>query len=264
MKQQRPRQFGYDYARRFKNRSLVESYKFRPKYPDETYDILLDLLGDVNKTILDVGCGTGKIARNIVEFVEKVDAVDFSEEMIKEGQSLMNGNHSNLQWIHGDIETVKLFPPYKLVTAGASIHWMDWDIVFPRFKDVLTSDGYLVIIDGDRPIQPPWEMDESALIGIFSTNQHYESIDLIKELIDRRFLHLIDDKKTTPINYSQSLQDYIRSFHSRESLSKEDMGEKKAGEFDSKLVEILSPYTDDNGILTYKLETRVSWGIPLT
>ncbi len=263
MKQSKPRQFWHDYASRFKNRSLAENYKFRPPYPDEIYETILVLLENGDKRILDVGCGTGKIARNIVEFVEKVDAVDFSEEMIREGKSLMNGDHSNLQWIHGDIENVKLFPPYNLVTAGASIHWMDWDIVFKRFNEVLTSDGLLVIIDGDRPTQSPWYTDENSLIRVFSTNQHYEKIDLIQELIDRKLLHLIGDKITKPICYSQALQDYIHSFHSRASLGKEDMGEKNVIEFDTKLAEILSPYTDDNGILTYKVESRISWGIPI-
>lgn len=260
MKPSRPRQFWDDYASRFKNRSVAENYKFRPPYPAETYHIILDLLDDENKRILDIGCGTGKIARNIVEFVEKVDAVDFSEEMIREGKSLMNGNHSNLQWIHGEIENVRLFPPYKLVTAGASIHWMDWDIVFTRFKEVLTPNGLLVIIDGDRPTQAPWHTDEISLISIFSTNQHYKSIDLIQELIDRKHFHLIGDKRTAPIHYTQTVQDYIQSFHSRASLSKEDMGEKIVSEFDTQLDKILSHYTDDNGILTYKLQTKVSWG----
>lgn len=264
MKPSRPRQFWDDYASRFKNRSVAENYKYRPSYPAETFHIILDLLDEENKRILDVGCGTGKIARNIVEFVEKVDAVDFSEEMIREGKSLMNGDHSNLQWIYGEIENVKLFPPYNMVTAGARIHWMDWDIVFTRFKEVLTPNGLLVIIDGDRPTQAPWYMDETSLISIFSTNQHYKSIDLIQELIDRKHFHLIGDKRTAAIHYTQTVQDYIQSFHSRASLSKEDMGEKNVREFDTKLADILSPYTDDNGILTYKLGTRISWGIPLT
>lgn len=263
MKPSRPRQFWDDYASSFKYRSIVENYKFRPPYPDEIYETILRLLENGDNRILDVGCGTGKIARNIVEFVERVDAVDFSEEMVREGKSFKNGNHSNLKWIQGKIENVKLFPPYNMVTAGASIHWMDWDIVFKRFKKVLTSDGLLVIIDGDRPTQVPWLLDENSLIRAFSTNQHYKSIDLIQELIDRKLFHLIGDKTTTPICYSQALQDYIQSFHSRASLRKEDMGEKNVIEFDTKLDKILSLYTDDNGILTYKVESRVSWGIPL-
>ena len=34
----RPLQYQYEYATRFKNRSLAESYELRPPYPDETYE----------------------------------------------------------------------------------------------------------------------------------------------------------------------------------------------------------------------------------
>ena len=100
----RPRQFSSDHASRFKNRSLAEAYKFRPPYSDELYETLIELLGDENGRILDVGCGQGKVARTLVEHVERVDAVDFSQEMIRVGKSIVNGNHPNLRWIHGRVE----------------------------------------------------------------------------------------------------------------------------------------------------------------
>ena len=87
----RPRQYWDDYASRFKNRSLAETYDFRPPYPDETYTILLSLLGESRGRVLDVGCGPGKIARRLVDHVDGVDAVDFSQEMIRVGKSLING-----------------------------------------------------------------------------------------------------------------------------------------------------------------------------
>ena len=264
MKTTRPRQYWYDYASRFKNRSLAETYELRPPYPAETYEILLSLLGESRRKVLDVGCGTGKIARALVNRVDSVEAVDFSQEMIRVGKSLINGNHPNLRWINGPAETVQLYPPYNMVTAGASIHWMEWDVVFPRFKEVLTTDGYLVIIDGDRPIESPWHDAELSLIQKYSTNRHHESIDLIQELVDRGHLHLIGDKKTTPVSFSQPLTDYVQSFHSRESMSTEHMGEENVRVFDAELSQDLSDFVDDEGFLTFQLEARVTWGRPLT
>ena len=140
------------------------------------------------------------------------------------GKSLVNGDHPNLRWINGPVETVELYPPYDMITAGASIHWMEWDVVFPRFKEVLTTDGHLVIIDGDRPVGSPWHDAELSLIHKYSTNRHHEQIDLIQELVNRGHLRLIEDKRTTPVSFSQSLADYVQSFHSRESMSQEHMG----------------------------------------
>lgn len=263
METTRPRQYGDDYASRFKNRSLAETYEFRPPYPDETYRILLSLLGESRGRTLDVGCGPGKIARRLVDHVDGVDAVDFSQEMIRIGKSLTNGNHPNLRWINGPVEEVHLYPPYDIVTAGASIHWMEWSVVFPRFKEVLTTDGYLVIIDGDRPVGSPWQDAELSLIHKYSTNRHYENIDLIQELMDREHIELIGDKRTAPVSFSQSLSDYVQSFHSRESMSKEHMGAENVRAFDAELSQILSDYIDDKGFLSFQLEARVAWGKPL-
>ena len=263
MKTTRPRQYGDDYASRFKNRSLAEVYELRPPYPDETYTILLNLLEEPRGKVLDVGCGPGKIARKLVNHVEGVDAVDFSQEMIRVGKSLINGNHRNLRWISGSVETVQLYPPYQMVTAGASIHWMEWNVVFPRFKEMLTTDGCLVIIDGDRPVRAPWHDAELSLIRKYSTNRHHESIDLIQELVNRGHLHLIGDKHTTPVSFAQPLPDYVQSFHSRASMSKEHMGAENAKTFDAELSRILSDFVDDKGFLTFQLEARVTWGKPL-
>ena len=259
----RPRQFSSDHASRFKNRSLAEAYKFCPPYSDELYETLIELLGDENGRILGVGCGQGKVARTLVEHVERVDAVDFSQEMIRVGKSIVNGNHPNLQWIHGRVEEVQLYPPYDMIMAGSSIHWMEWSVVFPRFKEVLTADGYLAIFDGDRPIASPWHDAELSLIRKYSTNKHYEEMDLIQELVDRGHLELIGDKWTQPVGYSQPLADYVISFHSRESLSTEHMGEENVRAFDTELSHILLDFADDKGFLSFQIGTRATWGKPL-
>ena len=243
---------------------MAEAYVLRPPYPDEMYQILLSLLGDERRRVLDVGCGPGKIARSLVDHVDGVDAVDFSREMIRVGKSLINGDHPNLRWINGRVEEERLYPPYHMVTAGASIHWMEWSVIFPRFKEVLATDGHLVIIDGDRPIGSPWHDAELSLIRKYSTNKHYEEMDLVQELAHRGHIYLIGDKRTTPVSFSQPLADYVQSFHSRESMSKGHMGEENVRAFDAELSHILSDFADDEGLLSFQLETRVTWGRPLT
>ena len=259
----RPRQFWDDYASLFKNRSLAEAYRFRPPYPDELYGILVGLLGDENAKVLDVGSGPGKIARVLVNRVEHVDAVDFSQEMIRVGKSLANGDCPKLRWIHGHVEEVSLNPPYDMITAGSSIHWMEWSIVFPRFADVLAPDGHLAIIDGDRPVESLWHDEELLLIRKYSTNRHYEQIDLIQELVDRGHFQPIGDKWTQPVVFSQSIADYVESFHSRQSLSKEQMGAENVKAFDTELKHVLSDFANGEGIIGFNVSTRATWGKPL-
>ena len=256
-------QYQEAYAARFKQRSMAGTYELRPPYPDETFSTLLGLLEEPHGSVLDVGCGTGRIARSLVDHVTGVDAVDFSAEMIRVGRSLDRGGHPNLRWILGRVEEVELNPGYSLVTAGASIHWMDWSVVFPRFNEVLTPDGYVAIVEGDRPKDSPWGEAERELIRRYSTNRHFRQINLIKELVDRDHLLQVGDKRTVPINYSQTVADYVESFHSRESMSREQMGEKNARAFDAELSRILTDYVEKQEMLHFQLQTRVVWGRPL-
>lgn len=86
--QPKPEQFGASYAEAFKDQQVVDAYRYRPPYPDEVFDILAGLIGDEPRTVLDVGAGSGDIARRIADAARRVDAVDFSQHMIELGKRL--------------------------------------------------------------------------------------------------------------------------------------------------------------------------------
>jgi trans-aconitate methyltransferase len=145
------------YAEAFQDQSVVEAYRHRPPYPASTFDILTHLLPPHFTALLDVGCGRGELARHLVERVERVDAVDVSRSMIEQGKQLPHGNHPRLRWVQGRIEEVQLQPPYALVTAGASLHWMEWNRVMPRFAELLIDGAYLAVV-GNATIPSPWTL----------------------------------------------------------------------------------------------------------
>src|SRR6266480_1225992 len=99
--QPKPEYFGTSYAEAFKDQQVVDAYRYRPAYPQEVFDMLAGLITDEPRTMLDVGAGSGDIARQCVEFVERVDAVDCSQAMIDKGKHLLNGDHHRLNWIAG-------------------------------------------------------------------------------------------------------------------------------------------------------------------
>src|SRR2546421_2163246 len=91
----KPGHLGPKYAEQFKDSSVVEVYHHRPAYPDEAIHALLALITDEPRTILDVGCGTGDLARRLASEVERVDAVDFSQVMLEKGRTLPGGESSS-------------------------------------------------------------------------------------------------------------------------------------------------------------------------
>src|SRR5579872_4717064 len=131
--QPKPNFLGSHHAARFQDQSVVDRYHLRPTYPPETFRILADLITDEPRAVLDVGCGPGDVGRNLLDDVEHIDAVDISLPMIEKGKTLPGGNSPKMRWLHGNIEDIPLAPPYALVTAGQSLHWMNWAIVLPRF-----------------------------------------------------------------------------------------------------------------------------------
>ena len=120
-------------ASAFQETGVVNAYRHRPVYPPAAFSTLVKLLSNPSGRVLDVGCGTGFIARNLAQLVGQVDALDISETMIAEGKLLPEGNSPNLNWIVGKAEDCLPNPPYSLITAGESLHWMDWEVVMPAF-----------------------------------------------------------------------------------------------------------------------------------
>ena len=251
---------GPQYAAQFQDASVVAAYSYRPPVPDEVFDVLLGLIKDSPRAVLDIGCGRGEIARRLVDHVDPVDAVDWSRAMIDAGRELPSGNHPSLHWIWAKAETAPLRPPYALVSAGSSLHWMDWDVVLPRLALALTLGGQLAIVDVASRAAP-WDDELKGLIRMFSTNQDYRPYDLVAELEERGLFVRVGQCHTTPSLFNQRLEDYVESIHSRNGFSRERMTAQNACEFDRRVRDLVGRYTLD-GQLTLEVVASVTWGRP--
>lgn len=256
----KPGHLGLKYAEQFKDASVVGVYHHRLPYADEAINKLIALVIDEPRAILDAGCGTGDLARRLVSQVERVDAVDFSSYMIDKGKTLPEGDNQNLNWIFGRVEEVELHPHYALITAGESLHWMEWEIVLPLFHRLLTPRGYLALVTRETE-HNLWDNRLQDLINYFSTNQEYLHYDLVEELEQRHLFKPHGFLVTQPIPTKQWGKDYVQSFHSRNGFSRERMGEKAAMAFDEEVRKIISPFLEDGQLLLSAVSTVV-WGLP--
>src|SRR5215468_8532737 len=96
----KPPTWSGEYGAWFKDPGVVAAYHRRPPYPAEVFELLAALAVDDPRAVLDVGAGTGDVARRLAPLVARVDAVDFSPGMIEKGKTLPGGDHPNLRWIH--------------------------------------------------------------------------------------------------------------------------------------------------------------------
>lgn len=247
-------------ATAFHDPNVVAAYRYRPPYPEEMFDILTDLIAVMPRRVLDVGCGSGEIARYLVGRVEHVDAVDFSPAMIETGKHLPGGNDPRLRWLCGTVEDTPLDPPYALITAGASLHWMAWPIVFPRFQSTLARGGYLAIIE--QRITPDVWSALGDLIPRYRVAAYREPArPMIEELQQRGLFHAVGERVTAKVSVVQSIDACIASYHSRVGFARERMGEERAAAFDQEARRLLLA-THPNGSMILEVAACVVWGRP--
>lgn len=109
-----------------------------------------------NDLVLDIGTGTGAMARSIKPYVRHVVGMDFSDSMLKRGKW---GGISLVKW---DI-TESLFHQHlfdKIVGRMVFHHILDnLDRAFLRCYDLLKSRGKLIIAEGVPPSEDPEIVD---------------------------------------------------------------------------------------------------------
>ncbi len=255
------------YGNRFASRRVAENYRFRPPYSPELFATLKSLVPAAQRAVLDAGCGTGKVTFGLVDDVDRIDAIDPSDEMLRVALADPRAASEKIRWIHSTAEEASLDPPYGLIVASLSIHWMKLDRVLPRFAGALASGCFLAIVDYDGPAGTPWERDEIrfAVAMVEKVYGHREKLwPTIGERIGAQMLthpafELVGYRVTTAMPFTQSITDYLRCLHSRATWSEDHMGEAAVREFDAGMIELLSPYVD-NGILTFPVQNRVEWG----
>lgn len=265
----KPAHLGPVYAAQFQDEAIADAYYARPSYPDEVFDILLELLAGAthpSRAVLDLGCGTGDIARPLAKRLAalappgRVDAVDQSRAMIAHGRAQPGGDAPNLTWITGAAEDAPLRPPYALVVAGESIHWMAWERIFPRLRAVLAPGAPLAIVErGELPA--PWQARMLELIVAYSTNHEFQPYDLLHEITRRGLFTLAGQRRTRPLPVTQRVDEYIEALHSRNGFSRDRMPPERAAELDDQLRDLLAPYASGE-MLTFAVEGALFWGRP--
>jgi SAM-dependent methyltransferase len=256
----KPGPLGEEFGRQFTDPSVVARYHLRPPYPAATFDVLVELLGDHPSRVLDAGCGTGDVARPLALLVHEVHAVDASERMLARGRGLPGGSAPGLTWIHARVEDAPLQPPYGLVTCGESLHWMDWDIVLPRFEQVLASGAYVVLV-GRPSARTAWSEAGWEVARQYATNVASSNYDLVAELRDRGLFEELGSRETPPVSFCQSVDEFVESYHSRNGLSRDRLSPEAAAAFDAELRVVVAPHCPDD-VVELQVSGRVTWGLP--
>lgn len=163
---------GYDMAAQF--------YDEKEKYLNSfEQGKIVPLLGDItNKTVLDVGAGTGRLSLSLASKGAQVTALDVSPKMLEAIQR----KNKNIQTIVGDAESLPFGDnSFDMVTAAFLIvHLKDLRLFFDEVYRIL-KDGGVFMVTNINQKDPPLVKTKIDPIIIES---FYHRPEKVKEILE--------------------------------------------------------------------------------
>jgi SAM-dependent methyltransferase len=136
---------------RFNDR-VADYIRYRPTYPAEAVDAMLDGLGEPGAIVAaDVGAGTGISARALGDRGVRVIAVEPGEAMRRAAAP-----HPHVLWVGGRAEATGLAPrTVDLVLCAQSFHWFRTADALSEFARILKEGRRLAISWNRRSTTDP-------------------------------------------------------------------------------------------------------------
>jgi ubiquinone/menaquinone biosynthesis C-methylase UbiE len=135
--------------------SLAKQYINRPAYSEHLLNTLLLYTGYLRKVdyaVADVGAGTGKLTKMLLDRGLHVTAVEPNDSMRQEGIAHTKGHDAS--WIAGTGESTGL-PRGSIdwILMASSFHWTDPEKSLPEFHRALKPGGYFTALWNPRNIE---------------------------------------------------------------------------------------------------------------
>jgi SAM-dependent methyltransferase len=247
----KPKHLAKEYGDQFQDEGIVQRYHHRPDYPDALFERIAQRL-PTGANVLDIGCGTGELAIPLANIGFQVEGIDPSMAMIERAKAAS----AKVNWCHCYTEEFNFHKTYDLIVAANSLHWMNWSVVFPMFKQALAEKGTLAIVTGGDLFDYSGAEQVLELIKAYSTNQDFKPFSLVELLQHGNFIKAVEAVPIPSVRFSQSIDSFIESIHARNGFSVERMGEQVAQEFDTQLKQCLSAHGD---VVAGKVKAELSF-----
>ncbi len=107
-----------------------------------------------NETLLDIGCGDGKVTAEIANFLSdgQVIGIDNSDEMLSLAtKKFQDDNHSNLIFQKMDASNITFNQEFDIIFSNAALHWVtNHQPVVQGIYDALKPSGKVLVQMGGK------------------------------------------------------------------------------------------------------------------
>jgi SAM-dependent methyltransferase len=151
---------GHDAARGFDAAALLYE-RSRPEYPPEAVDLLVRLLAlRSGRSLLDLGAGTGKLARLAAARGATVFALEPAAAMIRQAVG------PGIAGVRALAEALPIAPhSVDAVCAASAFHWFDGRRALAEVHRALRRGGRLALLWNLRDDDVPWVAALSAIVN---------------------------------------------------------------------------------------------------
>jgi len=126
----------------------VENYvKFRPSYPTDAVDCIIQQTGVNDQSVIaDLGSGTGKFTRLLLEHGLSVLAVEPNDNM-REASEKELSEFAGFCSVSASAENTMLADnSVDLITVAQAFHWFDQDACKSEWLRILRPNGYVALV----------------------------------------------------------------------------------------------------------------------
>ncbi len=156
--------------------SVAADYeRYRPEYPEEALRWAAEQLElEPGARVLDLGAGTGKLARGLVALAFEVVAVEPGAPMLEQLRSAV----PEAEALEGPAESIPL--PDESVAAGfagQAFHWFDRARALPELHRVVRSQGGIALLWNWWDERDPLQAELGAIVG-YAGHEPYRDDEL--------------------------------------------------------------------------------------
>lgn len=142
--------------------------KGRSDYPEKLFDDLYKTYGfSASSVLADIGSGTGKFCRPLLERGSTVYAVEPNEEMLDSAKQAFYGNALYHPVLASAEKTTLPTHSVDHVTCAATFHWLDAGAFLAECRRILKPDGLVVMAWNVRSKESPLNRAHAEVFSRF-------------------------------------------------------------------------------------------------